>query len=63
MRGIVVQAIIAVALVGGAKLPPQRIDAIFRRLATEGQSPSYSWRVLPAWNPPANIGQAVRTSF
>jgi hypothetical protein len=26
---------------GGAKLPPQRIDAIFRRLATEGIMPSY----------------------
>jgi AcrR family transcriptional regulator len=29
-------------LEGGAKLPPQRIDAIFRRLATEGITPSYS---------------------
>jgi AcrR family transcriptional regulator len=27
---------------GGAKLPPQRIDAMFRRLATEGIMPSYS---------------------
>jgi AcrR family transcriptional regulator len=27
---------------GGAKLPPQRIDAMFRRLATEGIVPSYS---------------------
>jgi AcrR family transcriptional regulator len=27
---------------GGAKLPPQRMDAIFRRLATEGIMPSYS---------------------
>jgi len=27
---------------GGAKLPPERIDAIFRRLATEGITPSYS---------------------
>lgn len=27
---------------GGAKLPPQRIDAIFRRLAIEGITPSYS---------------------
>jgi AcrR family transcriptional regulator len=27
---------------GGAKLPPQRIDAIFRRLATEGITPLYS---------------------
>jgi AcrR family transcriptional regulator len=27
---------------GGAKLPPQRIDAIFRRLATEGIMPSFS---------------------
>jgi hypothetical protein len=25
---------------GGAKLPPQRIDAMFRRLATEGVMPS-----------------------
>lgn len=27
---------------GGAKLPPKRIDAMFRRLATEGITPSYS---------------------
>jgi AcrR family transcriptional regulator len=27
---------------GGAKLPPQRIDAMFRRLATEGIMPAYS---------------------
>ena len=27
---------------GGAKLPPQRIDAMFRRLATEGITPSYA---------------------
>lgn len=27
---------------GGLKLPPHRIDAIFRRLATEGIGPSYS---------------------
>mgnify|MGYP001233857632 CR=1 FL=1 len=27
---------------GGAKLPPQRIDAMFRRLASEGAVPSYS---------------------
>jgi hypothetical protein len=27
---------------GGAKLPPQRIDAIFRRLATDGVMPSAS---------------------
>jgi len=27
---------------GGAKLPPNRIDAMFRRLATEGITPSYS---------------------
>jgi AcrR family transcriptional regulator len=27
---------------GGAKLPPRRIDAMFRRLATEGIMPSYS---------------------
>jgi AcrR family transcriptional regulator len=27
---------------GGAKLPPRRIDAMFRRLATEGVMPSYS---------------------
>jgi AcrR family transcriptional regulator len=27
---------------GGAKLPPQRIDAMFRRLATEGIRPAYS---------------------
>jgi AcrR family transcriptional regulator len=27
---------------GGAKLPPQRIDAMFRRLATKGIMPSYS---------------------
>lgn len=27
---------------GGAKLPPQRMDAMFRRLATEGMVPSYS---------------------
>src|SRR5229473_354892 len=27
---------------GGAKLPPERIDAMFRRLATEGITPSYS---------------------
>ena len=27
---------------GGAKLPPQRIDAMFRRLATEGIMASYS---------------------
>jgi AcrR family transcriptional regulator len=27
---------------GGAKLPPERIDAMFRRLATEGIMPSYS---------------------
>jgi len=27
---------------GGTKLPPQRIDAMFRRLATEGIMPSYS---------------------
>jgi AcrR family transcriptional regulator len=27
---------------GGAKLPPERIDAMFRRLATEGIVPSYS---------------------
>ena len=27
---------------GGAKLPPKRIDAIFRRLATEGITRSYS---------------------
>jgi AcrR family transcriptional regulator len=27
---------------GGAKLPPHRIDAMFRRLATEGIMPSYS---------------------
>jgi len=27
---------------GGAKLPPKRIDAIFRRLATEGITSSYS---------------------
>jgi len=27
---------------GGAKLPPQRIDAMFRRLATEGITASYS---------------------
>ena len=26
---------------GGAKLPPQRIDAMFRRLATEGIMRSY----------------------
>lgn len=26
---------------GGAKPPPQRIDAMFRRLATEGVTPSY----------------------
>jgi predicted nucleotidyltransferase len=26
----------------GAKLPPQQIDAMFRRLATEGIMPSYS---------------------
>jgi AcrR family transcriptional regulator len=26
---------------GGAKLPPQRIDAMFRHLATEGITPSY----------------------
>lgn len=26
---------------GGAKLPPQRIDAMFRRLATEGVMPGY----------------------
>jgi hypothetical protein len=26
----------------GAKLPPQRIDAMFRRLATEGIMPSHS---------------------
>lgn len=25
----------------GAKLPPQRMDAMFRRLATEGMMPSY----------------------
>ena len=25
---------------GGAKLPPQRMDALFRRLATEGTLPS-----------------------
>jgi AcrR family transcriptional regulator len=27
---------------GGAKLPPQRVDAMFRRLATEGIMPLYS---------------------
>jgi AcrR family transcriptional regulator len=27
---------------GGAKLPPRRVDAMFRRLATEGIMPSYS---------------------
>jgi AcrR family transcriptional regulator len=27
---------------GGAKLPPKRVDAMFRRLATEGIKPSYS---------------------
>src|SRR6266705_2628321 len=27
---------------GGAKLPPKRIDAMFRRLATEGIAPSHS---------------------
>jgi hypothetical protein len=27
---------------GGAKLPPQRMDAMFRRLATEGIIPSHS---------------------
>jgi len=27
---------------GGAKLPPKRVDAMFRRLATEGIRPSYS---------------------
>ncbi len=27
---------------GGAKLPPKRVDAMFRRLATEGITPSYS---------------------
>jgi len=27
---------------GGAKLPPRRIDAMFRHLATEGIVPSYS---------------------
>jgi hypothetical protein len=27
---------------GGAKLPPNRIDAMFRRLATEGIKPSNS---------------------
>ena len=30
---------------GGAKLPPKRIDALFRRLASEGITPSYSPRV------------------
>jgi hypothetical protein len=29
-------------LEGGAKLPPQQIDAMFRRLATEGIPPSGS---------------------
>src|SRR5712691_1078150 len=41
----VVGAFIAVMtwwLDGGAKLPPHRIDAMFRRLATEGIVPSYS---------------------
>ena len=27
---------------GGAKLPPQKIDGMFRRLATEGIMSSYS---------------------
>jgi hypothetical protein len=27
---------------GGAKLPPKRVDAMFRRFATEGITPSYS---------------------
>lgn len=27
---------------GGAKLPPSRVDAMFRRLVTEGIMPSYS---------------------
>jgi AcrR family transcriptional regulator len=31
---------------GGAKLPPQRIDAMFRRLATEGILQSYSGKSL-----------------
>jgi AcrR family transcriptional regulator len=35
-------AILTSWLDGGAKLPPQRIDAMFRRLATEGIMASYS---------------------
>ncbi len=41
----VVGALMAVMtwwLDGGAKLPPQRVDAMFRRLATEGIMPLYS---------------------
>jgi hypothetical protein len=35
-------AVLAWWLDGGTKLPPQRIDTMFRRLATEGITSSYS---------------------
>jgi AcrR family transcriptional regulator len=48
-REVVVQYIVGAFMAvmtwwldGGAKLPPQRIDAMFRRLATEGIMRSYS---------------------
>jgi len=48
-REIVVQYVVGAFMAvltwwldGGAKLPPQRIDAMFRRLATEGIMASYS---------------------
>jgi AcrR family transcriptional regulator len=48
-REIVVQYVVGAYMAvltwwldGGAKLPPERIDAMFRRLAIEGIMPSYS---------------------
>lgn len=35
-------AVLSWWLDGGAKLPPQRMSAMFRRLATEGILPPYS---------------------
>jgi AcrR family transcriptional regulator len=31
---------------GGAKLPPQQVDAMFRRLAMQGVAPSYSLQLM-----------------
>lgn len=48
-RELVVQYVVAAYMAvltwwldGGAKLPPQRVDAMFRRLASQGIMPSYS---------------------